>query len=82
MSAIVKQSVPAPQAKSVSAADVLAGAAKKGKATSHPVYAGEAGQAAAARWLERSAKFAETERELGLARDQVLYLIRPGHDGC
>ena len=43
MSAIVKQSVPAPQAKSVSAADLLAGATKKGKASNHLVYVGEAG---------------------------------------
>ena len=77
MSAIVKQSAPAPQAKS--AADLLAGATKKGKASTHLVYTGE-GQEAAARWLELNAKLAETDRELGLARDQVLDLIRPWHE--
>jgi len=78
MSAIVKQSVPAPQAKT--AADLLAGATKKGKATSHLVHTGEAGQEAAARWLELNAKFAETERELALVRDRVLDVIRPWHE--
>jgi hypothetical protein len=76
--------VRAPQAKippqAVSAAALLAGAAKKGKATSHLVYTGETGQEAAARWLELSTQFAETERELGLARDQVLDVIRPWHE--
>ena len=55
--------VPAPQAKS--AADLLAGATKKGKASSHLVYTSDAGKEAAARWLELNAKFAETERRLG-----------------
>jgi hypothetical protein len=72
--------VRAPQAKTVSAADLLAGAAKKGKASDHLVYTGEAGQDAAARWLELNARFAETERELGLARDKVLDVIRPWHE--
>jgi hypothetical protein len=72
--------VRAPQAKTVSAADLLAGAAKKGKTSNHLVYTGEAGQEAAARWLELNAKFAETERELGLARDRVLDVIRPWHE--
>jgi hypothetical protein len=72
--------VRAPQAKTVSAADLLAGAAKKGKASNHLVYTGDAGQEAAVRWLELNAKFAETERELGLARDQVLDVIRPWHE--
>jgi hypothetical protein len=49
--------VRAPQGKTapptaVSAAALLAGATKKGKTTSHLVYTGEAGQEAAARWLE------------------------------
>ena len=52
MSAIVKQSVPAPQAKKVSAADLLAGAAKKGKSSKHLVYPGEAGREAAVHWLD------------------------------
>jgi hypothetical protein len=70
-----------PQAKiPVSAVALLAGATKKGKTTSHLVYTGEAGQEAAARWLELNARFAETERELGLARDQVLDVIRPWHE--
>jgi hypothetical protein len=72
--------VRAPQAKTVSAADLLAGAAKKGKANNHLVYTGETGQEAAARWLALNAQFAETERELGLARDQVLDVIRPWHE--
>jgi hypothetical protein len=72
--------VRAPHAKTVSAADLLAGATKKGEATSHLVYTGEAGQEAAARWLELNARFAETERELGLARDQVLDVIRSWHE--
>ena len=59
---------------------LLAGATKKGKASNHLVYTGEAGQEAAARWLDLNAKFAETERELGLARDQVLDVIRPWHE--
>jgi hypothetical protein len=78
MSAIVKQPVPAPQAKT--AADLLAGATKKGKSSNHLVYVGEVGQEAAARWLALNAKLAETDRELGLARDQVLDLIRPWHE--
>jgi hypothetical protein len=83
MSAIVKQSVPAPQAKSVSAADLLAGAAKKGKSSNHLVYVGEVGCEAATRWLDLNDKFAETERELALARDRVLDVIRPWHeDAC
>ena len=84
MSAIVKQPVPAPQAnskaKSVSAADLLAGAAKKGKSSNHLVYVGEAGCEAATRWLDLNDKFAETERELALARDRVLDVIRPWHE--
>jgi hypothetical protein len=55
--------VRAPQAKTspqaVSAAALLAGAAKKGKASSYLIYTGEAGQEAAARWLELNAQFAE-----------------------
>jgi hypothetical protein len=39
-------------APSVSATALLARAAKKGKASSHLIYTGEAGQEAAARWLE------------------------------
>jgi hypothetical protein len=76
MSTIVKQPVPAPQAKSVSAADLLAGATKKGKSSNHLVYVGEVGCEAAARWLDPNDQFAETERELALARDRVLEVIR------
>ena len=71
MSAIVNQSVPAPQAKSVSAADLLAGATKKGKSSNHLIYVGEAGCEAAERWLDLNDKFAETERELALARSST-----------
>jgi len=80
MSAIVKQPSAAPQAKSPSAADLLAGATKKGRTTSHLVYTGEAGREAAAHWLELDAKLAETERELGLVRDKILDVIRPWHE--
>lgn len=48
-------------AQTVSAAALLAGATKKGKTSSHLIYTGEAGQEAAARWLELNAQFAETE---------------------
>jgi hypothetical protein len=70
--------VPEPQAKS--AAALLAGATKKGKATNHLVYVGQAGCEAAARWLDLNDQFAETERELALVRDQVLNVIRPWHE--
>jgi len=53
---------------------------KKGKSSSHLVYVGEAGCEAAARWLDLNDKFAETERELNLARDRVLDVIRPWHE--
>jgi hypothetical protein len=76
----VKQPGAAPQAKSPSAAALLAGATKKAKTTSHLVYPGETGREAAARWLELDAKLAETERELGLVREQILDVIRPWHD--
>src|SRR5262245_31508925 len=83
MSVIVKQSVPAPQAKTVSAADLLAGATKKGKPSNHLIYVGEVGCEAATRWLDLNDKLAETERELALARDRVLDVIRPWHeDAC
>jgi hypothetical protein len=83
MPKIVTPTVPAPQAKSVSAADLLAGAAKKGKSSNHLVYVGEVGCEAATRWLDLNDKFAETERELALARDRVLDVIRPWHeDAC
>jgi len=77
--------VRAPQGKTtppqaLSAAALLAGATKKGKTTSHLVYTGEAGQEAAARWLELNAQFAETERELALVRDGVLDMVRPWHE--
>ena len=49
-------------------------------ASQNRVYAGEAGQEAAARWLDLNAKFAETERELALARDRVPHVIRPWHE--
>ena len=75
--------VRAPQGKTappaVSAAALLA-ATKKAKATSHLVYTGEAGQEAAARWLELNGQFAETERELALVRDRVLDVVRPWHE--
>jgi hypothetical protein len=80
MSAIVKQSGATPPAKSPSAAALLAGATKKGKTTSHLVYADDAGRERAARWLELDAKLAETERELGLVREQILDVIRPWHE--
>src|SRR5262245_20803854 len=80
MSAIVKQLACAPQAKSVSATDLLAGAAKKGKSSNHLVYVGEVGREAAAHWLDLNGKFAETERELNLARDRVLDVTRPWHE--
>src|SRR5262245_7720237 len=67
-------------AKKLSAADLLAGAAKKGRASSHLVYAESAGRELVIRWLELNAKLAETERDLGLARDQVLDVIRPWHE--
>ena len=54
-------------AKKLSAADLLAGTAKKGKASTHLVYAEKAGQELASRWLELNAKLAEIERDLGLA---------------
>jgi hypothetical protein len=79
MSAIVKQPGSTPQDKP-SAADLLAGATKKGKTTSHLAYTGEAGREAAARWLELNAQLAETERELGLVRDKLLDVIRPWHE--
>jgi hypothetical protein len=72
--------VPAPQAKSLSAADLLAGATKKGKTSSHLVYPGEAGRQAAVRWLELDAQLAENERELALVRDQILDVVRPWHE--
>src|SRR4051812_14331791 len=78
MSAIPKQSIPAHKA--LSAADLLAAATKKAKASSHLQHASEAGKEVAARWLELNAQLAETERELGLARDQVLDLVRPWHE--
>ena len=56
------------------------GATKKGKSTSHLVYVGDVGCEAAARWLDLNDKFAETERELALARDRVLDVIRPWHE--
>jgi hypothetical protein len=82
---IATSKVRAPQAKSipapaVSAAALLAGASKKGKATNHLIYTGEAGREAAARWLELSAEFAETERELARVRDRILDVIRPWHE--
>ena len=77
MAAIVKQPACAPQAKSVTAADLLAGATKKGKSSNHLVYVGEVGCEAAARWLDLNEKLAETERELNLVRDRVLDVIRP-----
>ncbi len=86
MSAIVKQPVPAPQAKSTprakpaSAADLLAGATKKGKSSNHLIYVGEVGCEAATSWLDLNDKSAETERELALARDRVLDVIRPWHE--
>jgi hypothetical protein len=47
------------------------------------VYVGEVGSEAATRWLDLNDKFAETERELALARDRVLDVIRPWHeDAC
>lgn len=73
------EQAPAP-AKAISAADLLAGATKKGKSTNHLVYVGEAGCEAATRWLDLSNRLAETERELALARDQVLDVIRPWHE--
>ena len=76
--------VRAPQAKATSppasAAALLAGATKKGKSSSHLIYVGEVGCEAAARWLDLNDKFAETERELALARDRVLDVIRPWHE--
>src|SRR5262245_39468113 len=83
MSAIVKQSVPTPQAKTVSAADLLAGAAKKDKSSNHLVYVGGVGSEAATRCLDLNDEVAEIERELDLARDRVLDVIRPWHeDAC
>jgi hypothetical protein len=70
----------APPTPAASAAALLAGATKKAKTSNHLLYAGEAGQEAAARWLELNAHFAETERELALVRDQVLDVIRPWHE--
>jgi hypothetical protein len=61
-------------------AALLAGATKKAKTTSHLVYPGEAGREAAARWLALDAELAETERELGLVREQILDVIRPWHE--
>jgi hypothetical protein len=82
---IATPKVRASQAKSapspaVSAAALLAGASKKGKATNHLIYTGEAGREAAARWLELNAEFAEAERELARVRDRILDVIRPWHE--
>ena len=79
MSAIPKQLAAAPKTKP-SVCDLLAGATKKGKTSSHLVYTEEVGREAAERWVQLNAQFAETERELGLARDQVLDIIRPWHE--
>jgi hypothetical protein len=57
-----------------------AGRHQEAKTTSHLVFTGEAGQEAAARWLELDAQFAETERELALVRDRVLDVVRPWHE--
>ena len=48
------------KAKKVSAADLLAGATKKGKSSNHLVYVGEVGCEAAARWLDLNEELAET----------------------
>jgi hypothetical protein len=64
----------------ISAAALLGSAAKKPKGKSHLVYTGEDGREAAARWLKLHAMKEETERELDLARDQVLGLVRPWHE--
>jgi hypothetical protein len=69
-----------PPAKAISAADLLAGATKKGKSNSHLVYTGEACRETAARWLQLDAQVAEKERELALLRDQILDVIRPWHE--
>jgi len=66
--------------KKLSAADLLADAAKKDRASSHLVYSENAGQELVIRWLELNSKLAETERDLGLARDQVLDVIRSWHE--
>ena len=75
MSAIVKQSVPAPQAKS--AADLLAGAAKKGKSSNHLVYVGEVGCEAATRWLDLNDKFGAIGAT-AMAKSSGLNLIPQG----
>jgi hypothetical protein len=69
----------APQG-AVSAAALLGAAAKKPKNDSHLVYTGEDGREAAARWLKLQATQKETERELELARDQVLGVVAPWHE--
>jgi hypothetical protein len=71
----------APQSNgAISAAALLGSAAKKLKGNSHLVYTGEDGREAAARWLKLHATKEETERELDLARDQVLEVVCPWHD--
>jgi hypothetical protein len=72
---------PAPPSNGVmSAAALLGAAAKKPKGNSHLVYTGEDGREAAARWLKLHTTKEETERELELARDQVLGVVRPWHE--
>jgi hypothetical protein len=79
-SPLVTPPVAVPPAKTISAADLLAGATKKGKTSSHLVYSGEAGREAIVRWLQLDAQFSETKRELELLRDQILNVIRPWYE--
>ena len=66
-----------------SAASLLSAAKKPAKgSSSHMTYTGDPGREVAARWLALNAKVAETERELGLARDQLIEIIRPWHSAA
>jgi hypothetical protein len=76
----VPQSAPQSKNGAVSAAALLGAAGKKPKGSSHLVYTGDDGREAAARWLKLHATQKETERELELARDQVLGIVAPWHE--
>src|SRR5262245_61291196 len=63
-----------------SAAALLGAAIKKGaKSSSHLVCDMEAAKPLGTKWLELATRLDETERELGLVREQLLDLVRPWH---
>lgn len=78
MSSIVKQLVPAPQAKS--GRRPPSRRHQEGQVQQPLGLRREMGCEAAAHLLDLNQKIAETERELNLARDRVLYVIRPWHE--